>query len=143
MVPPEPPEPSIVAGSLSAVVINGVSYMVVRMTDDSLRVVSVDGIFPVGDDFDMSADFRFITDDGYTPEPPENVPCIWDNYKTEIPSGYSSIEGHLVFVDYDWSEEDEAATWSCDIISNDVRLTEDSPAIYSGDDSIILEIVST
>lgn len=117
--------------------------MVVRMTDDSLRVVSVDGKIPVGDvEYDL-AGFSFITQPGSTPDPPDFVPLYWDNFTQEIPSEYSSIEGRLEFVDYDWSEEDGEATWSCDFICNDVKLNSSRHTIYTGDDGISLDIIST
>lgn len=117
--------------------------MVVRMTDDSLRLVSFDGYFPVGDAPGGTVDFEFSAEPGVTPTPPDKVPLYWANFKTKIPSGYSSIQGNLVFADYRWDETDNEATWDCDIFSGDVRLTEYSPAIYWGDESLNLELIST
>lgn len=117
------------AGSLRARKFGQHYYLVAKMSDNTERIISMNGgVFPLGvanDEKDFAAAFEFDPsplESGTTKEPDKALLPTLEDASEINPSELKALSAEFQFTYYEWFEEDQAATWSTSIFAEGVNI---------------------
>lgn len=107
------------------------------MNDDTVRIASFDGKFPVGTWDDEILNFTIQASPGIHEEQPAIVPLRFISVEDVAPAGYETIALDAVFTDYQWNEQEQLASWEANLVGNGVVINPTT--IMSGDGVIAID----
>lgn len=121
---------------LTEVVVGDNIYLGVRMSDDSVRICSYDGRYPVGSQVGTDFTYPINASFGIYEQQPANVPMSFIDYIQALPAGYESINLEARFINYDWDEQEQEATWSAKLYCENVVVYPTS--VIAGDTDLTI-----
>lgn len=137
-----PPEPAVtpVPRSLHGVIEASDTFIGVRMTDGSTRIVCVDEhTFPIGstEPIDGKYEFAITASPGIHEQQPAIVPLNFTDTSPEGPRGYETIEANVVFTSYNYDQDEALANWTADM---EIDGTKQVIGIANGDDHMYISV---